>query len=74
MRETKKRSLVKGISYRLQATVATSLLVYLIIGEIDLALQIGLADSVVKLAIYFFNERLWNKVDWGYETKTIKKS
>ena len=74
MRETKKRSLVKGISYRLQATVATSLLVYLIIGEIDLALQIGLADSVVKLAIYFFNERLWNKVDWGYETKMIKKS
>ena len=65
---------MKGISYRLQATVATSLLVYLIIGEIDLALQIGLADSVVKLAIYFFNERLWNKVDWGYETKTIKKS
>ncbi len=74
MRESKKRSLVKGICYRLQANVATSLLVYLVIGEIDLALKIGLADSIVKLGIYFFNERLWNKVNWGYETKTIKKN
>ena len=64
--ETRKRSIVKAVTYRSLATIATFTLAFAFTGSIEIATSIGLLDFVVKFAIYFINERLWNLTSWGY--------
>lgn len=59
------RSLVKGISWRALGTMDTILLSYLITDRIDLAFQIGGVELVTKILLYYFHERIWDKVKWG---------
>lgn len=67
--ETTRRSIAKALSWRLVATFITSSLVYAWTGEGSFAATIGLADTVVKLFIYFGHERLWNRIAYGRERK-----
>ena len=66
MKETRTRSIVKGLSYRVLATVATMTVAYLFTGNLMASVKVGLADSVVKFILYYLNERGWNLVSWGY--------
>jgi adenylylsulfate kinase len=77
-KETKKRSIVKAVSYRFLATSTTFLLAFVFTGSIEIATSISILDFVFKLGIYFLNERLWNLTSWGYlntenNTKTENK-
>ncbi len=65
MKETKRRSIVKGLTYRVMATLATFTVAFLFTGDISSSVQIGLADFIVKLTLFFVNERLWARVTWG---------
>ena len=65
-RETRKRSIIKAVTYRSLATIATFTLAFAFTGSVEIATSIGLLDFVVKFAIYFINERLWNLTSWGY--------
>ena len=65
MKESHKRSIVKAITFRIVATLATILVVYLLTGNLILANTIGAIDLVSKLVIYYFHERAWEKVTWG---------
>lgn len=61
------RSLLKGISWRIVATTDTILIVLLITCtsgkcSIESAIEIGLIEFVVKLAIYYVHERIWQKI------------
>ena len=65
--ESHLRSLIKGISWRIVATADTILIVLLITcasGQcsIESAIEIGLIEFVVKLAIYYVHERIWQKI------------
>ncbi len=60
-----KRSLVKTISWRVVGTIDTVLISWLITGTLELAFSIGLVELVTKMALYFFHERAWNKINWG---------
>ena len=58
------RSILKGISWRVVATTDTILVVLLItclLGEcsIENALKIGASEFLLKLAIFYFHERIW---------------
>lgn len=66
-KETNKRSIVKGISWRLVATTTTVIIVYLFFGRLDLAIMAGLIESVLKVALYWGHERVWHKLRWGKE-------
>jgi len=68
MKETKARSIVKAVTYRFSATIATLSVAYFFIGDVAIATQIGLLDTVVKFLLYYINERIWNNLDWGYQT------
>ena len=63
--ETKRRSLVKAISWRLFATATTTLIVYIFFKRIDLAIAAGIAESISKIFLYFIHERLWGKIKFG---------
>jgi uncharacterized membrane protein len=38
---------------------------YVLTGEIALATSIASVDFLTKLILYFFHERIWNKIKWG---------
>jgi adenylylsulfate kinase len=44
--------------------------VFLFIGKPEVAISIGLIEVVIKMIIYFFHERVWDKIKFGkYEIK-----
>lgn len=64
-KETNKRSLVKGISWRVVATTTTIIIVYLFFGRLDLAIAAGMIETVLKVGLYWAHERAWFKIKWG---------
>ena len=66
-RETNKRSIVKGISWRVVATTTTILIVYFFFDRLDLAIMAGMIETVLKVGLYWLHERAWFKVRWGKE-------
>ena len=67
------RSVVKAISWRIIATLTTMAAVYMISGEIVLALEVGAVEVVAKLLLYYLHERAWIAMSWG-RVKTDKTS
>lgn len=59
------RSFVKSVSWRVIGTIDTILISWLITGELTLAFSIGSIELVTKMILYFFHERIWNKIKWG---------
>lgn len=63
--ETNARSLVKAVSYRLLGSMATALVVYLLTGRAAVSVSAGTLDLVVKLALYYLHERIWDRIGYG---------
>ncbi len=63
--ETKRRSILKALSWRFLATVITSLVVYFMTGKMTFALEIGAIDTAIKLGVYFAHERIWLLIPFG---------
>ncbi|MDX6747513.1 DUF2061 domain-containing protein [Polaribacter sp. PL03] len=59
------RSVIKALSWRLIGTLDTLAVSYFVTGEIGLATSIASVDFLTKLILYFFHERIWNKIKWG---------
>lgn len=64
-RDTNKRSIVKGISWRVVATTTTIIIVYLFFGRLDLAIAAGMLETIAKIGLYWAHERAWFKIRWG---------
>ncbi len=64
-KETKFRSIVKTISWRVLATLTTVVLVYIFIGDTKIAFTVGGIEVFLKMLIYFFHERVWDKLKFG---------
>lgn len=64
-KDTNRRSIVKGISWRVFATTTTIIIVYIFFGRLDLAIAAGVIETVTKVALYWAHERLWQKIRWG---------
>lgn len=64
-KETKARSIVKTISWRILATLTTVFLVYIFIGDTAIAFTVGGIEVVLKMLVYFFHERIWDKLKFG---------
>jgi len=63
--ETKKRSILKALSWRTWATITTAVIVFIFTGQFALALTIGFLEVFAKMVLYFFHERLWQKISFG---------
>ncbi len=64
-KETNLRSIVKGISWRFVATGTTVLIVYIFFGRLDLAIAAGLIETILKVALYWGHEKVWQRIKWG---------
>ena len=65
MKVTKARSFTKSLSYRIFGTLSSWAVVYVITGKGSLATLIAFWETVVKVFIYYYHERAWNKIRWG---------
>lgn len=64
-KDTNRRSLLKGFSWRLIATTTTIIIIYIFFGRLDLAVTAGALEWVSKIALYWAHERAWLNVKWG---------
>jgi uncharacterized membrane protein len=63
--ETKKRTLVKTVIYRIWV-IATTYVMLLITGKsLDEALIPTIIINCVWMTSYYLYDRLWNRIDWG---------
>jgi len=69
MSEKPIRSIVKALSWRITATIITTIISLIITTRIEFALSIGLIDLGIKLCVYYLHERLWNKITFGLHKK-----
>lgn len=65
MKEKAYRSIVKTISWRITGTIDTFIVSYLVTGKILVAVSISGVEVFTKLFLYYFHERIWNKIDLG---------
>lgn len=62
---SKKRHIVKTITWRIVGTLDTFILSWIISGDPLVGLKIGLAEVVTKMILYYFHERVWYKINFG---------
>jgi uncharacterized membrane protein len=65
LRESRLRSVLKAITYRITGTFTTMALAFAVTGEAATALAIGSVEPIVKLAVYYLHERAWQFVPVG---------
>jgi adenylylsulfate kinase len=63
--ETRLRSAVKAVSWRLLGSLTTMLLVYAFTRRLDVTVLVGGIDALAKILLYFAHERTWNLLHWG---------
>jgi uncharacterized membrane protein len=63
--EDPRRSIVKSISWRVIGTIDTVIISWIVTGTLKLAFSIGVVELFTKMVLYFFHERMWNKIKWG---------
>ena len=63
--ESKRRSAVKALSWRVLATFITMAVTLVVTGRLVLAAQIGLLDTAIKFLIYYLHERAWVRISYG---------
>jgi uncharacterized membrane protein len=59
------RSLAKAVSYRVLGSAGTALIVFIFSGNMPLSAGVGAIDMVLKIALYFLHERIWNHIPYG---------
>lgn len=65
MGETKTRTLVRSITYRIVAVLATILFTYLYTGDVAKSTGFALVLHFVLSLIFYIHERIWLRVSWG---------
>ncbi|MES2006731.1 MAG: DUF2061 domain-containing protein [Patescibacteria group bacterium] len=63
--DTLKRTLTKTIVWRVIGTLITLMVTFAFTGEIKQATNITLVVAALLAVGYYFNERIWDKIEWG---------
>ncbi len=67
--ESRKRSVVKTIMWRVIATCITWTTLYAFTGEFVKSVKITAVSEVICTIGYYVHERVWNKLKWGKKRK-----
>ena len=65
MKVTKSRSFIKAWTYRVFGTLTSFVVVYVITGNGTLSSLIAFWETVVKVGVYYWHERIWDRIGWG---------
>ena len=64
-KESHLRSILKGITWRIIATLTIIIIAYFKTGDVTLALEIGAIEFFIKFALYYLHERAWQLAPRG---------
>mgnify|MGYP000978794890 CR=1 FL=1 len=59
------RSVAKAVSWRVTGTVDTIVISWIITGHFTVAISIGFVEVFTKMFLYYFHERIWNRIKAG---------
>jgi uncharacterized membrane protein len=65
MEGSRKRSIVKSIIWRIICIVVSVLTTLALTGRWDLAVALGTLYNATTMVLYYFHERIWNRIKWG---------
>ena len=63
--DSRRRSVMKALSWRVLATIITTVVSWGVTHDIRFATAIGLLDAAFKLCVYYMHERAWNRLNLG---------
>ena len=69
--ETKTRTVVKAILWRIVATLITWGTVYYYTRKLSESIELTIVAAVIGIIAYYIYERVWNRIQWGKEEKEI---
>ena len=73
IKATRKRSLLKTITWRIVGTLDTMIISWIITGSFKWGVAIGSVEVVTKMVLYYLHERAWYKSSYGIDKTTSKK-
>ena len=62
--DTKKRTMLKTITWRITASLTTFLIAWILTGDILVGASIGSIEAIAKIFLYYFHERIWTNISW----------
>ena len=65
-REAHSRSFAKAVSWRILGSLDTFLLSWFFTGSPKAAGAIAISEVLTKMVLYYFHERAWANVSWGF--------
>ena len=65
MKETRKRSIAKSILWRIICIIVSVFVLFILTARWDLAIAIGTSYNIITMFLYYFHERIWNRINWG---------
>ena len=66
-REAHSRSLAKAVSWRVLGSLDTFLISWLFTSSVSAAGAIATTEVLTKMVLYYFHERAWSSVRWGFK-------
>ncbi|MCW5515582.1 DUF2061 domain-containing protein [Muriicola sp. Z0-33] len=69
IKESRRRHLLKTISWRIIGTLDTVLLSWLITGSPLMGVKIGMLEVITKMILYYLHERAWYRINFGLERR-----
>ena len=61
--KAEKRHILKTFTWRIIATLTTTLIAWVVTGDPMIGLKVGSIEFVLKMVLYYFHEKIWHKVD-----------
>ena len=59
---SRKRSVLKTVTWRITASLTTLLIVRWVSGRWIIAGEVALLEVLIKMLVYYFHERVWERV------------
>lgn len=59
------RSFFKAVSWRITGTLDTFIISFFVTGKVRFALAISGVEVFTKIFLFYFHERLWNRINFG---------
>lgn len=69
-RASRKRSVVKAITYRLIIVCLDFLVIYMLTGKVMTAAAFMVVSNIYTTLAYFLHERVWAGIKWGLSPQT----
>ena len=69
MADTNKRHIIKTFTWRAVGTTDTMILSTLVTGNPLTGLKIGGSETLSKMILYYFHEKLWYKINYGLDRR-----